>query len=437
MKKIVAIIILAIIGFSAFAQTTDDKYSKLWKEVSEAQYKDLPKTALEKVEKILDMAVADKDDYQQIKAITYKMKFLVEASQDGSLKSVDFLEEQAEKLSGTGKYLCNFLLGASYQNYYSRNRYQIDSRSAVSDSADKKGSRLEFYDKNEFMKIIIGKYKLALNAELKNVAANDYKEFFSDNCTDNDFYPTLYDELAYGITEQLAKLYRYTRSNLDDSFFCSADDFTKMEIPDSDENTEMASLYFMQQIMKQNQPSSSAYAFTDFQRIKYIAGKQGGKNDVVMSLYTDAAKKYKGNETVIFINTEIAEQLSEKSSADRVEAVNLLRSTIEEYRDSKYISYCSNLLSRLTFPSIHISSDKVTYPNENIPLYIEYENTKTAKIKVVKVSDNASTYDSFNSNSATINKYYTNKAVTEGTVNLPDANDYSTHSTYYVEKGLP
>ncbi|MBQ4009570.1 MAG: hypothetical protein II604_02585, partial [Bacteroidales bacterium] len=157
MKKIVAIIILAIIGFSAFAQTTDDKYTKLWKEVSEAQYKDLPKTALEKVEKIMDMAVADKDDYQQIKAITYKMKFLVEASQDGCLKSVDFLEEQAEKLSGTGKHLCNFLLGASYQNYYSRNRYQIDSRSAVSDSADKKGSRLEFYDKNEFMKIIIGK----------------------------------------------------------------------------------------------------------------------------------------------------------------------------------------------------------------------------------------------------------------------------------------
>ncbi len=437
MKKIVAIIILAIIGFSAFAQTTDDKYKKMWKEVSDAQYKDLPKTALEKVEKIMEMAVADKDDYQQIKAITYKMKFLVEASQDGSLKSVDFLEEQAEKLSGTGKHLCNFLLGASYQNYYSRNRYQIDSRSAVSDSADKKGSRLEFYDKNEFMKIIIGKYKLALNPELKNVAANDYKEFFSDNCTDNDFYPTLYDELAYGITEQLAKLYRYTRSNLDDSFFCSADDFTRMEIPDSDENTEMASLYFMQQIMKQNPPSSSAYAFTDFQRIKYIAGKQGGKNDVVMNLYTDATKKYKGNETVIFINTEIAEHLSEKSAADRVEAVNLLRSTIEEYRDSKYISYCSNLLSRLTFPSIHISSDKVTYPNENIPLHIEYSNTKTAKIKVVKVSDNASTYDNFSTSSGNINKYYDNKAVAEGTINLPDAHDYSTHSTYYIEKGLP
>ncbi|MBQ2575150.1 MAG: hypothetical protein II575_13105, partial [Bacteroidales bacterium] len=437
MKKIVAIIILAIIGFSAFAQTTDDKYSKLWKEVSEAQYKDLPKTALEKVEKILDMAVADKDDYQQIKAITYKMKFLVEASQDGSLKSVDFLEEQAEKLSGTGKHLCNFLLGASYQNYYSRNRYQIDSRSAVSDSADKKGSRLEFYDKNEFMKIIISKYKLALNPELKNVAANDYKEFFSDNCTDNNFYPTLYDELAYGITEQLAKLYRYSRTNLDDSFFCSADDFTRMEIPDSDENTEMASLYFMQQIMRQNSPSSSAYAFTDYERINYIASKQSGKDDIIMSLYTDAAKKYKGDETVIFINTKIAGQLSEKSAADRVEAVNILKSTIEEYKDSKYITYCSNLLSRITFPAIHISSDKVTYPNENIPLYIEYENTKTAKIKVVKVSDNASTYDSFNSNSATINKYYTNKAVTEGTVNLPDANDYSTHSTYYVEKGLP
>jgi len=437
MKKIVTLIIFVALAVSAFAQTTDDKYKKMWKEVSDAQYKDLPKTALEKVEKIMDMAVADKDDYQQIKAITYKMKFLVEASQDGSLKSIDFLEEQAEKLSGTGKHLCNFLLGASYQNYYLRNSYQIDPRSAVSDSADKKGSRLEFYDKNEFMKIIIGKYKLALNPELKNVAANDYREFFSDNCTDNNFYPTLYDELAYSITEQLAKLHRYSRTNLDDSFFCSADDFTKMEIPDSDENTEMASLYFMQQILKQNLPSSSAYAFTDYERINYIAEKQNGKDDIVMSLYSDAAKKYKGNETVIFINNKIAEQLSEKSAADRVEAVNLLKSTVEEYKDSKYITYCSNLLSRITFPAIHISSDKVTYPNENIPLYIEYENTKTAKIKVVKVSDNASTYDNFSTSSGNINKYYTNKAVTEGTINLPDANDYSTHSTYYVEKGLP
>ena len=65
MKKIVALIIFVALAVSAFAQTTDDKYKKMWKEVSDAQYKDLPKTALEKVEIIMDMAVADKDDYQQ------------------------------------------------------------------------------------------------------------------------------------------------------------------------------------------------------------------------------------------------------------------------------------------------------------------------------------------------------------------------------------
>ena len=101
MKKITAIIVLAIIGIVAFAQNDNEKYEKLWSEVSNAEYKDLPKSALEKVEKILDLAVNDKDEYQQTKAITYKAKFLIEASQDGNLKSVDFLEEQAEKMSGT------------------------------------------------------------------------------------------------------------------------------------------------------------------------------------------------------------------------------------------------------------------------------------------------------------------------------------------------
>ncbi len=437
MKKIVTLIIFVALAVSAFAQTTDDKYKKLWIEVTGFENRDLPKSALQKVESILDMATKDNDAYQQLKAITYKTKFLIESEQTGNLKAVDFLEEQAKIQSGTCKHVCNFLLGASYQNYYSRHRYQIDSRSAVSDSADKKGSRLEFYDKNEFMKLIISHYKLALNAELKNVAADDYKEFFRDNNKENDFFPTLYDEIAYSIINQLAKLYRYTGTNLDNSFFCNADDFSKIEILDTDQNPEMATLFFMQQMLKENKPNSSAYAFTDYRRICYIASKQSGKDDLIMELFTDAAKQYKGNESVIFINKEIADRLSKKSAADRIEAVNLLTSTIEEFKDSKYVTHCSNLLSKLTFPSISISGDKVTYPNENIPLYIEYANTKTAKIKVVKVSDKASEYETFNTNSANVNKYYESKSVTEGTINLPDAHDYSTHSTYYVEKGLP
>ncbi|MBO7134147.1 MAG: hypothetical protein J6W06_08325 [Bacteroidales bacterium] len=437
MKKIVALIIFVALAVSAFAQTTDDKYKKMWKEVSDAQYKDLPKTALEKVEKIMDMAVADKDDYQQIKAITYKMKFLVEASQDGNLKSIDFLEEQAEKLSGTSKHLCNFLIGASYQNYYSRNRYKIDSRSAVSDSAEKKGSRLEFYDKFQFMKLIIGKYKLAINPELKNVAANDYREFFTDNSTDNDFFPTLYDELLYSAIVQLYKLERGPSANFDDKFFCSAEDFINMEIPDSDEDNEMARLYFLQQLLKENKQGTNAYAFADYKRISYIADKQNGKRDIIMQLYADAAQKYKGNEAVIFINKERAQILSRKSAADQVEAVKLLETTIDEYKDSKYVSYCQNLLARLKFPSISISTDEYIYPDENIPFHIEYSNTKTAKIKVVKLSDKASDYETLSTSNASINKYYTYKSVSESTINLPDTHDYSEHSTYYVEKGLP
>ena len=451
MKKIIlvlAIFVLAALGISAFAiynssagnfSDEPDKYEKLWKDVKDLEYKDLPKSALDKVEAILSLATKEHNDYQQIKATTYKAKFLVEASQDGNLKALDFLEEQANVQEGTGKHICNFLIGAMYQNYYSRNRYSIDTRSVVSDSADSKGSRLEFYDKNEFKKQIISHYKLAVNADLKKVEANEYKEFFSDLKAVDDFFPTLFDKIAYSVIKQLDKLnrYYYSNTNLDDSFFCDANDFLKLKIENSDENAEMASLYIMQQMLSENQSNNTVFSFVDYMRIKYSASRQRGKDDKIMELYNDAAKKYAGLESVIFINAEIAEILSEKSSKDLVDAVKLLESTVAQFKDSKYISICSNKLEKIKFPELHINTEKIVHTDENIPIHIEYANIDKVKVKVVKISGKASDFDDFRNTKDAMEKLYTSKGISETTITLPEAGDYSTHSTYYVVNGLP
>lgn len=451
MKKIIlvlAIFVLAALGISAFAiyssavgnfSDEPDKYEKLWREVKEFEYKDLPKSALDKVDAILSLATKEHNDYQQIKATTYKAKFLVQASQDGNLKALDFLEEQANVQEGTGKHICNFLIGAMYQNYYSRNRYNIDTRSVVSDSAEQKGSRLEFYDKNEFKKQIISHYKLAINPELKKVEAKEFKEFFSDGKSVDDFFPTLYDRLAYSVILQLDKLnyYYYSKTNLDDSFFCNANDFMKLKIENSDENAEMASLYIYQQMLSENQSNNAVFSFVDYARIKYSARRQKGKDDKIMELYNEAAKKYAGLESVIFINAEIADLLSEKSSKDLVDAVKLLESTVLQFKDSKYINICTNKLEKIKFPKMDINTERIVHPEENIPIHIEYANIDKVKVKVVKISDKASYFDGFINNKGAMEKLYTSKSISETTITLPEAGDYSAHSTYYVVNGLP
>ena len=77
MKKIIlvlAIFVFAALGISAFAVYSSsagnfsdepDKYEKLWKEVKELEYKDLPKSALDKVEAILSLATKEHNDYHQ------------------------------------------------------------------------------------------------------------------------------------------------------------------------------------------------------------------------------------------------------------------------------------------------------------------------------------------------------------------------------------
>lgn len=437
MKKIIAIIVLMSISLFAFVQNiNDERFKALWKEVDEAEQKDLPKSALKIVEEIYQLATAEKNDHEQMKAITYKAKLLVQASEDGNLQAIDFLEKHAETLSGTNKYVNYFLIGAMYQNYYQRNKWNIDSRSDISDSATEQASRLEFYDRNEFYKLIIKNYKLALNNNLKDVDASNFEDFFEDDKSVSFFFPTLYDKLEYSIVKQLSKLESYTRTNLDNKFFCNADNFLSIEIENSDEQPEMAALYFFQQMMKENKSNINTFVFSDFERISFLDTHQSGKDDCIMELLTEISDKHAENEAVIFINDKIAGQLSVKSSEGKTEAINLLKKTISKFPESKFISRCKNRYNQLIFPSISISTDEIAYPGENFPILIKYENTSTTNIKIVKVSDRASAEHGFYANSKELEKLYQQKPISEKALSLPEAGDNSEHSTYYVEKGL-
>ena len=437
MRKIICVIALLSICLVAFLQNPiDEKYKSLWKEVAEAEDKDLPKSALKKVEEIYLLATADKNAHEQLKAITYKVKFLTQSEEKGNLKAIDFLEGQTQELSGTNKHICNFLLGAMYQNYYQRNKWNIDSRSDISDSSDEQASRLEFYSRDEFFKLIISHYKLALDKDLKKINANDYEDFFEDNEIVNLFFPTLYDKLEYSIFKQLSKLESYTRANLDDKFFCNADEFMSLEIENSDEKPEMANLYFIQQMMKENKGNNNTFVFTDYERISYLSNHQSGKDENIMKLLTEISDKNAENEATIFVNDKIAELLSEKSSEGKTEAINLLKKTIDKFPNSKFISRCQNRYNQLTFPSINISTSEIAYPGENIPIHIKYTNLDSTNIKVVKVSSKASTEYDYYLSDKELEKLYQQKPIAENTISLPEASDYSEHSTYYVEKGL-
>ena len=69
------IVLSMVLLFANFSQAQSNSYEKLWKQVEKLETEGLPKSALEVVDQISKLAVADKNTTQQIKSLIYQSKY--------------------------------------------------------------------------------------------------------------------------------------------------------------------------------------------------------------------------------------------------------------------------------------------------------------------------------------------------------------------------
>ncbi len=118
MKKIFAFLLLfTVVAASAFAQS----YGKLWKTVEEARAKDLPRTALERVDNIYGKAFAEGNDVEILRALLARHTFVGDISADSlpaaKQRIENFLEQEQNPAM---KALLHSALGMLYrQSAYS------------------------------------------------------------------------------------------------------------------------------------------------------------------------------------------------------------------------------------------------------------------------------------------------------------------------------
>lgn len=79
MKKITLTLLLSMLTLAIFPQLNRplqyDSYEKLWEAVAEFEQKSLPKSASDKVNEILRLAVMEKNSPQVIKAVIHQGKY--------------------------------------------------------------------------------------------------------------------------------------------------------------------------------------------------------------------------------------------------------------------------------------------------------------------------------------------------------------------------
>ncbi|MCF0207076.1 MAG: hypothetical protein HUK15_06595, partial [Bacteroidales bacterium] len=434
MKRLACIVLPVFMAFAAIGQVSDSsKYDSLWKEVEEADSKNLPKTALKKVEDIYNLASEEKNDFQLVRSIANKIKYLVAGSENGFEEAMTFVDNELKIREGATKHICNFLLATIYKGYYESNRYQIESRTAITDSAEYKGKDFRYYDKAQFYKIILGNYNLALNDDLRKLAVDEHtvNNFYKIDSCQAQFFPTVYDVLCYAIISEIREMQSWGRSHFDRKYFCDVEDFVAMDLDLDYDDLNSAVMYFMRKSILGSDKNSLAYSYNDFRRIDFLSSHSDGDE---LGLFLSAQKKYENTETEIFINERIAGKLAQKSAADKISAVRLMESTLSRFPNSKFRSLASNKLKELTRPDFSISCHEFAYPNANFPIYVEYENCSQLEIKVIKGLNSAA--DGSKLDYSQKEKIREKTPIFAETITLPDFKDYSQHTTAYIAPKL-
>ena len=113
---------------SAFSQQPIKTYDKEWKQVNEFVKKELPRSALEQVKKIYQLAKKDKQDAQVVKSLIYMTGLQNEVTENGETKAIADLEKETSSAPEPARSILNSLLAELYWQYYQQHRWQLYNR---------------------------------------------------------------------------------------------------------------------------------------------------------------------------------------------------------------------------------------------------------------------------------------------------------------------
>ena len=101
---------------NAFANNTPEVYEKLWKQVETFHNDGLPQSALKVVAEIYDLAIAEKNEKQIIKAIVHKMAYTKTLEENGIKTAIIELESNMSNYVGIIKPFMHTFLAKMYEN---------------------------------------------------------------------------------------------------------------------------------------------------------------------------------------------------------------------------------------------------------------------------------------------------------------------------------
>lgn len=362
---LIALVIMSLTQADIMAQT----YETLWKEVENAEKKDLPKSAMLSCDKILQKAQAEGNSGQTLKAFFYKASFEQQVSPDSTYKNIKLLETMAdESKDETEKMFIHSLIAEQYAGYASLNSWALKRRSDVADENIKKDDLTEWSANMFYSKVMEEVHASLSDMELlKNTDSKKFVPMVDRNWASKYFNHDLLHLLG---RQAIAAMSKVEVIATDKDEIASA----KMSIYD-----EILNIY-------RSAGNKDAALLCGLDRLQFIYNVQKDSRAYEKGIDDLLAETEPDNELTCEIILAKANALIARK--EYTSAVGLCNDAIAKFPKYKRVAALKNLKETLFARNIDFSFPQSAYPGETVKLAVRYRNISGFDINIYAVPGN-------------------------------------------------
>lgn len=457
------ILLLLPLSFFLVLTTTAQKmnaYDKQWKKVDSLLNKGgLIESALKEVNKIYDLAKKEKNEPQQVKALTFRIALSGEKQENEQAATAAFsaLDKEIAATTGNTRAILQSISASQYQQYYNNQRWRIRNRTTTVNFVK---DDVNTWSADDFHKKIMEMFTASLSneAQLQQTKLSGYDAIIRKGNV-RELRPTLYDLLAHRALDYFksddrnitrpAYLFEINQPEAiaDVNTFVNAKFQTK-----DDQSNQFKALQLFQRLLKfhLNDVQPNALVDADIERIEFVNtyGAMANKSDLYKQALEKLTNKYGQQPFAAQASFLLASyyagraatwnaQTNTENRLDYVKAVSILEQVLENKTESEGRANSYNLLKQIKEPVLGLQAEKVNVPAQNFRALVTFKNITQLNARIIKVDDSKSEDENNRWDEAYWKKLVAMPVLKTFAQKLPDTKDYQQHLTEIPVAGLP
>ncbi len=444
-----------IILLASFSNAQLKHYNDLWEKVEKLEIDGLPKSALDIVEQISEIAKKEDNASQLIKTMLFKSKFVLVLEEEAQLKVISDLKTEINNSKFPTKNVLESILANLYWQYFNQHRWQFYNRTKVAEKVTKTDFRT--WDLQTLFNEIDSHFKNSLQngLMLQLEPLSKYNEILNLQKDSKIYRPTVFDFLCHNAlafyktneTHITKPAYKFEIDNPD--FLADVNTFSEINIASKDSTSlQLNALKIYQDLIQFHLKDETplALANVNIERLKFVNQHAtfNDKETILLNALKAEKDKLKHHEIAALYDFEIAaiyfqqskqysNSLDDKNRWKAKDAITICSNVLGNFLESKGAEKCAILKRQIEQQELQITTEVYLPIQKDTRLLVSYKNLNSLQFNIYKLNKNQlekfkNTYRKdeqlvFINN---LKSYKTWKS------KLRNENDYQTHTTEII-----